>query len=148
MKEIFVLAEHRQGQIRDITFEMLTKAREIAEKTNKESAVVLLGKDVKEHAKTLSEHAKNYAHCKGIRYISWNSPKKGNLREMIEEKKLHPVTCLKSLNRENTTRLAIEGIVFLKQFAREELETLKKITGIPFRKLKDIVKNAESLIEH
>ncbi|MEM3580231.1 MAG: electron transfer flavoprotein subunit alpha/FixB family protein [Candidatus Bathyarchaeia archaeon] len=58
MAEIFVLAEHRQGQLRDITFEMLTKARELAEKTNAEPVAVILGKGVKEHAKNLAEHAK------------------------------------------------------------------------------------------
>jgi len=58
MTEIFVLVEQRQGQIRDITFEMLTGARGLAEKTNAELTAVLLGKDVKEHAKTLSEYAK------------------------------------------------------------------------------------------
>jgi electron transfer flavoprotein alpha subunit len=44
--------------MRDITFEMLTKAREIAEKTSAELTAVLLGKDVKEHAKALTEYAK------------------------------------------------------------------------------------------
>ena len=58
MAEIFVLAEHRRGQIRDITFEMLTKGKELAEKTNTGLTAVLLGKDVKEHARTLSEYAK------------------------------------------------------------------------------------------
>ncbi|MEM1565909.1 MAG: electron transfer flavoprotein subunit alpha/FixB family protein [Candidatus Bathyarchaeia archaeon] len=57
MAEIFVLAEHRQGQLRDITFEMLTKAREVAEKTNANLTAVLLGKNVKEHAKTLAEYS-------------------------------------------------------------------------------------------
>ncbi len=59
MTKIFVLAEHRQGQMRDITFEMLTKAKELVEKTNKELTAILLGKNVKEHAKTLTEYAKN-----------------------------------------------------------------------------------------
>ncbi|PMB74289.1 electron transfer flavoprotein subunit alpha, partial [Candidatus Bathyarchaeota archaeon] len=58
MAEIFVLAEHRQGQLRDITFEMLTKARELAEKTNADLTAVLLGKNVREHAKNLAEYAK------------------------------------------------------------------------------------------
>jgi len=57
MREIFVLTEHRRGQIRDVTFEMLTKGRELAEETNTELTAVLLGKDVKEYAKTLSEYA-------------------------------------------------------------------------------------------
>ncbi len=57
MTAIFVLAEHRRGQIRDITFEMLTKARELAQKTDAELTAVLCGKDVQEHAKTLSEYS-------------------------------------------------------------------------------------------
>jgi electron transfer flavoprotein alpha subunit len=57
MTEIFVLAEHRQGQMRDITYEMLTKAREITEKTNAKLTAVLLGKNAKELAKPLTEYA-------------------------------------------------------------------------------------------
>jgi len=57
MGEIFVLAEHRRGELRDITFEMLTKGRELAQKTSSELTAVILGKDVKEYAKRLAEHA-------------------------------------------------------------------------------------------
>ncbi len=57
MNGIFVLAEHRQGQIRDITFEMLTKGKELAEKTNAQLTAVLLGVDIKEHAKRLTKYA-------------------------------------------------------------------------------------------
>jgi len=56
MREIFVLAEHRRGELRDITFEMLTKGRELAQKTNLELTAVILGKNVKEYAKKLAEH--------------------------------------------------------------------------------------------
>jgi electron transfer flavoprotein alpha subunit len=58
MPEIFVLAEHRQGEIRDITFEMLTKGGELAEKTNSELTAVLLGYNVKDYAEKLAKHAK------------------------------------------------------------------------------------------
>ena len=51
MPEIFVLAEHRQGAIRDITYEMLTKALEIAEKTNAELTAIILGKTLKNKQK-------------------------------------------------------------------------------------------------
>ena len=73
MTGIFVLAEHRQGQIREITFEMLTKARELAQKTNTESTAVLLGKNVKEHAKTLSEYAKNVLLIEDAKLENFNS---------------------------------------------------------------------------
>jgi len=73
MTEIFVLAEHRQGQIRDITFEMLTKGRELAEKTNSDLTAVLLGKEVKEHAKTLSEYAKKVLLVEDAKLENFNS---------------------------------------------------------------------------
>ncbi len=73
MREIFVLTEHRQGQIRDITFEMLTKGRELTGKTNTELTAVLLGKDVRNHAKTLSDHAKNVLLIEDSKLENFNS---------------------------------------------------------------------------
>ena len=52
-----MLVEHRKGEIRDITFEMLTKGRELAEETGAELTAILLGNAVQEHAKTLANHA-------------------------------------------------------------------------------------------
>ncbi|MGQ9641274.1 MAG: electron transfer flavoprotein subunit alpha/FixB family protein [Candidatus Bathycorpusculaceae bacterium] len=73
MAELFVLAEHRQGQIRDITFEMLSKAGEIAGKTGAELTAVLLGKGVKEHAKVLSEYAKKVLLVDDVKLENFNS---------------------------------------------------------------------------
>ncbi len=73
MAEIFVLAEHRQGQIRDITFEMLTKGKELAEKTNANLTAVLLGKEVKEQARTLSEYAKKVLLIEDPKLENFNS---------------------------------------------------------------------------
>ena len=73
MTEIFVLAEHRQGQIRDITFEMLTKGRELVEKTNSDLTAVLLGKEVKEQAKTISEYAQKVLLVEDAKLENFNS---------------------------------------------------------------------------
>jgi len=73
MTEIFVLTEHRRGQIRDITLEMLTKGRALAEKTNTELTAVLFGKDVKEYAKTLSEYAKRVILVEDSKLENFNS---------------------------------------------------------------------------
>lgn len=73
MTKIFVLAEHRQGQMRDITFEMLTKAAELAQKTNAELTAILLGKNVREHAKTLAEYAKNVILIEDAKLENFNS---------------------------------------------------------------------------
>ena len=88
MTEIFVLAEHRQGQIRDITFEALTKAREFAEKTNADLNAILLGKDVKEHAKTLSEYARKVIVVEDDKLNNFNSEAYQKvLSNLIKERK-------------------------------------------------------------
>ena len=38
----------------------------------------------------LSDHAKRYADCRGIKHISWSSPKNRDLQTMIEEKNCIP----------------------------------------------------------
>lgn len=73
MTKIFVLAEHRQGQIRDITFEMLTKGRELAEKTDSDLTAVLLGKEVKEQAATLSQYAQKVLLVEDAKLENFNS---------------------------------------------------------------------------
>jgi electron transfer flavoprotein alpha subunit len=57
MAEVLVLAEHRRGELRDVTFELLTKGRELASQTNSELTAVVLGKDIKKYAETLTEYA-------------------------------------------------------------------------------------------
>lgn len=58
MKEIFCLAEHRRSELRDITLELLGKARELADKLDAEVSAVLLGYNVDGFAQQLSSHAK------------------------------------------------------------------------------------------
>ena len=58
MEDIFVLAEHRQGELRDITFEMLMKGKNLADDTGKPLTAVLFGYNVGEMAdqlKTLAD---------------------------------------------------------------------------------------------
>jgi len=73
MRPILVLAEHRQGQIRDVTFEMLTKAKELSQKTSTESTAVLLGKDVKPQAKSLSDYASRVLLVEDARLENFNA---------------------------------------------------------------------------
>ena len=57
MGEIFVLAEHRQGELRDVTFEMLGKGQELAAALDAPLAAVLLGHGVEDFATELAKHA-------------------------------------------------------------------------------------------
>ena len=58
-----------------------------------------------------------YGMCKGLTMYSWNFPAKGNLRDMIEDKNLHPITCLASLSRAHTAQLINQGVVLCKELA-------------------------------
>jgi electron transfer flavoprotein alpha subunit len=73
MKEIFVLAEHRRGELRDVTFEMLTKGRELSQKTNMDLTAVLLGHNVKEFAKRLAGQAKRVLIIDDARLENFNA---------------------------------------------------------------------------
>jgi electron transfer flavoprotein alpha subunit len=57
MGEIFVLVEHRQGKIRDITYEMLGAGEKLASQQGISSTAVLLGHHVKTYADELATRA-------------------------------------------------------------------------------------------
>ena len=73
MKELFVLAEHRRGELRDVTFEMLTKGRELSQKINVDLTAVLLGHNVKEFAKSLADQAKRVLIVDDARLENFNA---------------------------------------------------------------------------
>jgi electron transfer flavoprotein alpha subunit len=54
MSDIFALVEHRQGKIRDITFEILAAGQKLASQKGASSTAVLLGHDVKDLAEDLA----------------------------------------------------------------------------------------------
>lgn len=57
MSEILVLAEHRRGELRDITLEMLGKARTLGDASGRGVTALLLGSGLEGFAGTLKDHA-------------------------------------------------------------------------------------------
>jgi electron transfer flavoprotein alpha subunit len=57
VKEIIVLAEHRKGELRDVTWEMLSKGRQLAESAGADLGVALFGKGVNHLADALKPKA-------------------------------------------------------------------------------------------
>ncbi|MFQ6033857.1 MAG: electron transfer flavoprotein subunit alpha, partial [Candidatus Bipolaricaulia bacterium] len=51
--DIYVLAEHLKGQLSDVTFELLGKGRELADRLGGSLFALLLGKDVERLASAL-----------------------------------------------------------------------------------------------
>jgi hypothetical protein len=94
----------------------------------------------------LSEHAKRYADCRGIRHIGWSSPPNHDLQTMIEEKKLYPITFLKGLNAETRKRLASKGIILLRQLTGKSSKELRRQTKISKEKIESIIDKARTIL--
>ncbi len=75
-----------------------------------------------------SSTAIHYAECKNMTLVGWNYPEKMNLHDMIEEEKLHPVTCLTTLSDTEKRTLLTSGIVLCSTI-KEKPEVLQKFLG-------------------
>jgi electron transfer flavoprotein alpha subunit len=73
MGEIFCLVEHRRGEIRDVTFEMLCKAKDLGEKLGADISAVLLGHQVSSFAERLSSYANRVLLVEDVRLANFNS---------------------------------------------------------------------------
>ena len=58
-----------------------------------------------------TETAITYSECCNIKLLSWDYPKRGNILDLIESYKLHPVTCLSSLSTTDKKMLIARKIM-------------------------------------
>lgn len=93
-----------------------------------------------------SEHALQYAGCKGIDFIGWSAPSDQGLEQMIEEKKLYPITLLKSLDRKTEEKLGDAGIVLLKQLVEYNIDELCRKSRVPRDVLENLVKKTKEIL--
>jgi electron transfer flavoprotein alpha subunit len=88
MKEIIVIAEHRRGELRDVTWEMLSKGRQLAESTSAELSVALLGKGMNLLADALKPKVKRVLLIEDPRLEAFNPETyKKVLIQLITERK-------------------------------------------------------------
>ncbi len=73
MGEVFVVVEHRLGEIRDITFEMLWKAGELAQEHSYQVTAILLGHGVSSIAEAISDRADRIIICDDDRLKHFNA---------------------------------------------------------------------------
>lgn len=62
-----------------------------------------------------TESAITYSECSNLRLLSWNYPQEGNILDLIEQKKLHPITCLTSLTAADKKSLIGRKILLCKE---------------------------------
>ncbi len=88
MKEIIVLAEHRRGELRDVTWEMLSKARQLAESIGAEVGIALLGKGINQLAEVFKPKAHRVLLIEDDRLEAYNSETYEKvLTQLITERK-------------------------------------------------------------
>jgi electron transfer flavoprotein alpha subunit len=88
MSELFVIVEHRLGETRDITFEMLWKAGELAQEPSYSVTAVLLGHEVNPVAESISDRADKIIICDDERLKNFNADIcKEIIAGLIEESK-------------------------------------------------------------
>jgi electron transfer flavoprotein alpha subunit len=73
MAEVFILVEHRQGKIRDITYEMLEAGEKITSQQGISATAVLLGHNVKNFAEELATKASKVLVVEDQRLEHFNS---------------------------------------------------------------------------
>lgn len=59
--------------------------------------------------------AMQYGNCAGLKLVGWNFPEQGNLKQLIDESGLHPVTCLTTLSGKEKQALLEKGVVLCKE---------------------------------
>lgn len=65
-----------------------------------------------------SSTAVHYGVCTNMTMIGWNYPEKGNLQDMVESERLHPLTCLTSLSSSDKKILLDERIVLCSEIKK------------------------------
>lgn len=88
-----------------------------------------------------SEHAKDYASAKNIRLTGWKYPKDQGLEKMIEDKKIYPVSILKT-KKDIIQKLLNNGIITLKELDEERLANIGFKEGL----IKNLIKQRNLLI--
>jgi len=90
-----------------------------------------------------SDDAVQYSKCIGLRLIGWNYPKGKGLIEMIEKKRLYPITMIKGLDPESLDKLALSDFVLALDLLRVSFKELNSVTKIPLKKLKEFADEAK-----
>ncbi|MFK7969489.1 MAG: restriction endonuclease [Bacteroidia bacterium] len=88
--------------------------------------------------------AMNYARCTGeLELLSWDYPKKENLRNLLDKYQLFPITVLSSLTIAQKRALLDEGVILCRELLNN-LTVLKKL-NITEKRVKDTQREIEGL---
>ncbi len=93
-----------------------------------------------------SNSAIKYAQCKDLRLLGWQYPRGNGLEYLIENKKLYPITILRSLDRASREILFSKKIILCQELISIKKEVLKQKTMLKEQKLTSLINEASSII--
>ncbi len=93
-----------------------------------------------------SDHAIQYALCKGISLIGWKYPLNHGLEQMIENTKFYPITMLQELSHESIIKLLDNEIILMNQLLAHDINILQKKCNIPKKQLKNAIKTVNEVL--
>lgn len=91
-----------------------------------------------------TQDAISYCLCKGIGILSWSFPEGKSLRDLVESKNLHPVTCLINISSEAKKNLIGRNIVLCRDIL-DHPEELERLNLHPGQKEK-VIEEVKSII--
>ena len=95
----------------------------------------------------MSKQSIIYAKGMSIKITSWEHPKGESLVELIEKKKLYPITILKSVDNKTKHQLSNSHLVLASNLLKTDINELKRKTGIPINVLRQIVGEARKICD-
>lgn len=93
-----------------------------------------------------TEDAQKYAECVGLNLLSWDYPEKHGIKDLAGRVKLHPVTCLSTLSKNEKDNLLKHEILFCKQIC--DNKSILKDAGIDSRKINRVMKEVDEICNH
>lgn len=91
-----------------------------------------------------TQNAIRYAQCSNLTLLGWDYPRVRSLRMMIEDKRVHPLTCLTSLSEGEKRRLLDNKIVLCKNILAKHL--LQEY-GVKPERIPQVLEEARQLCE-
>ena len=89
-----------------------------------------------------TRNAIRYAQCSNLTLVGWDYPRKGNLLDMVEEARVHPLTCLTTLSEGEKHRLLESRIVLCKHVSAPHV--LEEF-GIRSSRIPQVLEEAQQL---
>ncbi|MFH1424271.1 MAG: restriction endonuclease [archaeon] len=92
-----------------------------------------------------SEHGTRYAKAKGTLLVGWNYPPDGDLRSMIDDKSIYPLTIL-NIEKKVHEKLSKAGILLIEELAESDIGELYGKTEVSRKVLEKLQGKARAML--